>query len=93
MPEDGTGYEVGAVGIIKGGPEPEAAKIFVDWCLTKQAQELGQKNGSYQFLTNPEAVAPKQADEIKDTKLINYDLKWAGSNRAKLVEKWNAAVN
>ena len=92
-PSEGTGYEIGAVGIIKGGPDQEAAKKFIDWILTKKAQEIGQTTGSYQFLTNPEAATPKQAGEIKDTKLINYDLKWAGTNRAKLVEKWNAAVN
>ncbi len=92
VPEDGTGYEVGAVGIIKGGPEPEAAKIFVDWCLTKQAQELGQKNGSYQFLTNPEATPPAEALPFKNTKLINYDLAWSGANRQRLVEAWNKAI-
>ena len=92
-PSEGTGYEIGAVGLIKGGPDQEAARKFIDWILTKKAQEIGQTTGSYQFLTNPEAATPKQAGEIKDTKLINYDLKWAGTNRAKLVEKWNAAVN
>ncbi|EAX48374.1 extracellular solute-binding protein, family 1 [Thermosinus carboxydivorans Nor1] len=91
-PVEGTGYEIGAVAIIKGGPDQAAAKKFVDWCLTKEAQEIGQKAGSYQFLTNPEAIAPSQAAAIKDTKLINYDLNWAGANRSKLVEKWNNAI-
>ena len=92
VPEDGTGYELGAVGIIKGAPELEAAKIFVDWCLTKQAQELGQKNGSYQFLTNPEANPPAEALPYKDTKLIDYDFVKSGQNRQRLVEDWNKAV-
>lgn len=92
VPEDGTGYEVGAVGIIKGAPELEAAKIFVDWCLTKKAQELGQNNGSFQFLTNPEANPPAEAVPFKGTKLINYDLKWSGDNRQRLVEAWNKAI-
>ncbi|SDF66315.1 ABC transporter substrate-binding protein [Sporolituus thermophilus] len=91
-PVEGTGYEIGAVAIIKGGPDQAAAKKFIDWCLTKEAQEIGQKAGSYQFLTNPEAIAPSQAAAIKDTKLINYDLNWAGANRSKLVEKWNNAI-
>ena len=92
VPEEGTGYEIGAVGIIKGGPEPEAAKIFVDWCLTKNAQELGQKNGSYQFLTNPEANPPAEALPFKNTKLIDYKLEWSGDNRQRLVEAWNKAI-
>lgn len=90
--EDGTGYEVGAVGIIKGAPEMDAAKIFVDWCLTKKAQEIGQANGSYQFLTNPEANPPAEALPFKNAKVINYDLKWSGDNRQRLVEAWNKAI-
>lgn len=91
-PSEGTGYEIGAVGIIKGGPDQEAAKMFVDWCLAKEAQELGATVGSYQFLTNKNAVAPELTKEIEGTKLIDYDLEWAGSNRTALVEKWNNAL-
>jgi iron(III) transport system substrate-binding protein len=91
-PSEGTGYEIGAVALVKGGPDQEAAKKFIDWILTKKGQELGQAAGSYQFLTNPEAAPPKQAAEIKDVKLIDYDLSWAGNNRTKLVEKWSQAV-
>ncbi len=91
-PAEGTGYEIGAIGIIKGGPDQEAAKKWIDWCLTKKTQELGQTVGSYQFLTLPEASPPPVAAEIKDTKLIDYNLDWAGKNRSALVEKWNKAI-
>ncbi len=92
VPEDGTAYELGAVALIKKSPNQEAGKKFIDWVLTKKAQELGQKNGSFQFLTNPEANPPAEAMPFKDTKLINYDFAWSGANRAKLLEAWNAAV-
>lgn len=91
-PSEGTGYEVGAVGILKGAPNQEGAKKFVDFVLSKKGEEIGQTVGSYQFLTNPAANSPSQAAEIKDTKLINYNLEWAGSNRGKLVEEWNKAI-
>ncbi len=91
-PSEGTGYEVGAVSLIKNGPDQENAKKFIDWCLTKKAQEIGQTVGSYQFLTNPDALPPKQAAELNNTKLINYDFAWAGQNRSALVEKWNKAI-
>ena len=91
-PAEGTGYEIGAVAIIKGGPDQEAAKKWVDWALSKKGQEFGQTAGSYQFLTNPDANPPKQADPIKNTKLIDYNLDWAGKNRSALVEKWNKAI-
>lgn len=91
-PSEGTGYEIGATAVLKNGPDQKAAKMFVDFCLSKKGQELGQTVGSYQFLTNENAKAPALSDEIKDTKLIDYDLDWAGKNRTALVEKWNKAI-
>ncbi|SCZ01814.1 ABC transporter substrate-binding protein [Alkaliphilus peptidifermentans] len=88
-PIEGTGYEIGGVAILANGPDQEAAKLFVDWALTKEAQELGSVVDSFQFLTNPDAVPPQEAMELKDTKLIDYDFDWAGKNRADLIEKFN----
>jgi iron(III) transport system substrate-binding protein len=92
MPEDGTGYSIGAIGIIEGAPELEAAKIFIDWALEKETQEIGQILGSYQFLTNQDANQPEQVAQFADTKLIDYDFNWAGDNRNRLVEAWNQAI-
>lgn len=86
--EEGTGYEVGAVAIIKGGPDQEAAQMFVDWCLSKEVQEMGKTVGSFQFLTNEDALPPDQAIVLKDTKLIEYDEVWAGDNRELFLEKF-----
>ncbi len=91
-PSDGTWGSTAAVGIINNAPEPEAAKMFVDWALTKNAQEIGQKFKSYQFPTNPEAKVPEKAEPFKDVKLFKYDLNWSGENRAKLVEKWDVMI-
>ncbi len=87
-PEDGTGYEIGAVAIIKNGPDQEAAKMFVDWCLSKEAQELGKTVGSFQFLTNKNAEPPEQALSLKDTKLIDYDFQWAADHREEFLQKF-----
>src|SRR5262249_59256153 len=38
-----TGFEVGALSIIKGGPNPDGAKAFVNWVLSKQAGALNVK--------------------------------------------------
>lgn len=91
-PSEGTGFEIGGVAILTGGPDQKAAQMFVDWALTRRAQEIGQTVGSYQFLTNPEATPPQQAMVLRDTKLIDYDFSWAGTNRSALVEKFNAAT-
>ncbi len=87
-PEDGTGYEIGGVAIIKGGPDQKAAQMFIDWCLSKEAQELGKTVGSFQFLTNNLAEPPEEAISLKDAKLIDYDFQWAADNREVFLEKF-----
>jgi iron(III) transport system substrate-binding protein len=92
-PQEGTGYEIGAVGIVKNGPDQFAARKFVDWALSKKAQEIGQSVGSYQFPALPEAKSPPAVEPLRQsTRLIVYDFIWAGKNRKVLVEKWNALV-
>jgi len=88
-PKDGTGYEIGAVGIIKGAPDLEAAKMFIDWSLTKEAQELGQTVNALQFLTNPNANPPKEVESIKGTTLIKQDDAWSGAHRTEFLTKFN----
>jgi iron(III) transport system substrate-binding protein len=88
-PQDGTGYEIGAVGIIKGAPQLEAAKKFVDWCLTPKAQELGQTVNALQFLTNTQAKPPAEVESIKDTRLIDQDDAWSGAHRSEFLDRFN----
>ncbi len=70
-PADGTGYEIGAVAIIKGAKELDAAKKFVDWCLTPEAQELGQTVGALQFLTNLMQLLQKKSPGLLELKSSN----------------------
>ncbi|HPZ15047.1 MAG TPA: ABC transporter substrate-binding protein [Sphaerochaeta sp.] len=88
-PKEGTGYEIGAVGIIKGAPQLEAAKKFVDFVLTVEAQEIGQTVNALQFLTNPNAKAPAEVESIKNTKLIDQDDAWSGAHRSEFLDKFN----
>lgn len=88
-PKDGTGYEIGAVGIIKNSPNLEAAKKFVDFVLRADVQEIGQTVNALQFLTNPDANPPAECAQLKDTKLINQDDEWSGAHRSEFIEKFN----
>lgn len=88
-PQEGTGYEIGGVALLKNGPDMENGKKFIDWVLTKEVQEMGQTVGSFQFLTNVDANPPAEAEPIKDTKLIDYDFQWAGENKGRLVQRFS----
>lgn len=93
IPEDGTGYETGAVAIIKNSKNQELAKKFIDWSLSPSAQEVGKRVGSFQNLTNPEAVGPDKAIKLSDIHTIDYDVMEAGNERQRLIDKWNKEVN
>lgn len=60
-PNEPTMYEIGAVAITQAAENSEQAKTFVDWALSKEAQEIGKRVGSYQYLTNLTSSQPEQA--------------------------------
>lgn len=87
-PTDGSGYEIGATAIIKDAPDLEAAKMFTDFVLSPEGQEIGQTVNSLQFLTRPDAKSPDVLEQLKGANLIDYDFAWAGENKARLTEEW-----
>ncbi|MNJ68611.1 Uncharacterised protein [Serratia fonticola] len=69
----------------------ENAKLFVDWALSKEAQELSWKKGqSYQILTNTTAETSPNSLKLDQLKLIDYDMDTYGASdmRKKLITKW-----
>lgn len=90
-PCEGTGYEIGGVSIIKGARNLENAKLFVDWTLSKQAQEIAwQKAKSYQIPTNITAEPSPLALKLDNLKLIKYNFDKYGDStmRNYLINKW-----
>jgi len=92
-PAEGTGYEIGGVALLKNSPDQDNGKIFIDWVLTKRVQEMGKTVGSFQFLTNKDAMPPEEATPIMDTKLIEYNFQWAGENKQRLVQRFSVETS
>jgi len=93
-PCEGTGYEVGSMSIIAGGPNPDNAQIWYDWALSAPAQEIGATAASYQVPSNMNAATPPEAPRLADVKLIDYDFAEYGSSetRARLLARWDAEI-
>ncbi len=94
FPEEGTGYEIGAMAIIKGCPEEELenAKIFIDWAISKDAQDLFKTSGSCRLPINIEAEIPEDSVKIDQLKVVDYDFVWAGENRKRLIERFTTEI-
>jgi iron(III) transport system substrate-binding protein len=95
VPCEGTGYEVGSMSIIAGGPNPDNAKKFYDWALTADAQRLGYDVGKQlQMPSNKDAPLPPNAPDLSKIKLIDYDFRTFGAEAARshLIGRWESEV-
>jgi len=78
---------VWAAGIVKGGPNPEGARRYIDFLESDFAQEVDAKYG---FRTPLDAgvAPPESAPPLVDVKTVKYDLDWATQNLARLRKQW-----
>jgi iron(III) transport system substrate-binding protein len=90
FPEEGTGYEIGGMGLIKGAAHMQAAKLWFDWALTPETQALGPVYAAYQAPTvkGVELSHP----ELLEVNLINYDFVWAGEHKKEFVDKFTNEI-
>jgi iron(III) transport system substrate-binding protein len=94
-PCEGTGYEIGAVSLIKGRKNTDAARRFIDWTLSAEAQKVvGIDQNIYSIPSNKAAPVHPNAPKIAAIKLINYDSAKYGSSaeRNRLLKKWGDEV-
>jgi iron(III) transport system substrate-binding protein len=87
----GTGYEIGAISIIKGTKNPQAAKAFVDWVLTKEAGELNVRLSNRVSVRTDVPPAPG-APTLTSVEMVNYDRDWAATNKDRVLKAWQSAV-
>ena len=94
-PCEGTGYEVGSMSIIKGGPHPNEAKRFFDWALTAGAQDLAAQTRQFKLSSNRNGRFDVRIVDPSATRLINYDFLKYGKpeERARLLKKWGESVD
>lgn len=90
FPAEGTGYEIGGMGLVKGGKNPEIAKAWFDWALEPATQELGPKYKAFQAPTVNGAKASKP--ELLQVKLIDYNFDYCGSNKKAFVDKFTNEI-
>ena len=94
-PCEGTGYETGAVSIVKGAKNPDAARRFTDFALSAEAQKaIGAGLRINWIAANKAAPTAPEAPKLSEIKLIDYDAARYGSSaeRTRLLRKWDAEI-
>lgn len=94
-PCEGTGYEIGAVSIVKGSHNLQEARRFVDFALSPEGQATGAIAGQNQVPSNARAILPPAAPDISMIKMVDYDFATFGSpeQRSRLLSRFDREIN
>lgn len=94
-PCEGTGYEIGAVSIIKGAKNMNAARRFVDFALSPEGQATGAQADQNQVPSNSRASLPAGAPDISLIKMVDYDFATFGSpeERNRLLARFDTEIH
>lgn len=86
-PVEGTATIPDSVALVKGGPNPAAARRFTDFLFSREAQQLAAEQlglrASRTDVPLPEGLSP--TDEIR---LITLDVAWASAQREEILNRW-----
>jgi iron(III) transport system substrate-binding protein len=87
FPADGVLAWPSPVAIVAGAKHPNNAKIFVDWCLSPEGQQVLMQASPRVPTTGVETIGG--VPSVSDLNLIAYDhLKW-GAERERVIEEFN----
>jgi iron(III) transport system substrate-binding protein len=89
LPAEGTGWEIEATAIVKGGHNAEAARRLADWAASPRARDQYAK--FYPLTALPGAktqLANYPADA--ESHMARNDFVWAAENRDAILAKWSA---
>lgn len=86
-PEDGTVAAPDGIALVKGGPNPDNGKAFIDWALSKPTQEfLVQEMGRRPIRTD--VAASGDLPPMSAFKVVPYDFSWSAGNKDAFRKKW-----
>ena len=90
LPQEGTGYELAGIAMLKGAKHSDAAQLWIDWLLTPDGQNIYAKYHSYQDPTIKGVNVSHL--ELKDAKRINYDFIWSAEHKDEFVKKFTQEI-
>jgi iron(III) transport system substrate-binding protein len=92
-PEDGTGAEIGGVGIVRDAPEPLAARRFVDYLLSQGFQDrLASDEVALFEPLRRGAAAQRWRAGLPEPKRVALDPVAVAASQRRLLDRWNGAV-
>jgi iron(III) transport system substrate-binding protein len=87
-PSEGTGLRFDASGIIKGGPNPANARLWMDFLTTKEAMSIISGAPHFRRMTRPDVPPPPGLKPSTEIKFMPYDDAAATANRDAYLKKF-----
>lgn len=87
-PSDGTSAVPDGVALVKGCPNEENAKLFIDFVTSYECQSAQAERWGRRPVRNDIEVAEGMA-ALSDIPLVDYDFEWAANNKEEVVEHFN----
>lgn len=87
-PADGTGFEVGGVGVLHGSTNVEAAREFVSFAVSPEGQMVSASKVPQSFTTAD--LSPNLIDELEDlpVAVLGEDFSESAKRRSELITVW-----
>lgn len=79
-------------GIVKGGPNTEGARKFIDFLQSDYVQEAAAKLG-YRLPVSSSVKPMEGVPTLESIQAINYDLDWAAENTDRVRKQWGSETN
>ncbi len=94
VPEEGAGYEIGGISLVKNGPNPEGGRAFIEFALSAEGQDLGSSVGSLQIKANVNAKPADGTPDLATIKVIDYDFVTYGDPdlQGRLIGRWTNEI-
>lgn len=89
-PREGTGVEVGSVALLAGAASSADARRYVDFAISRRAQELGARPPTAQLPTRDDVAADARLAGMP--RLLEWDAEAAAEAKGRLVERFRAEV-
>lgn len=90
VPPD-SGFEIGAVSIIRGGPNPAGARRYVDFLMSPPPQVINAERG-FRYPVRADVPVPRGATPFEQLRFVKYDRAWAIANMTQVRDRWTREI-
>jgi iron(III) transport system substrate-binding protein len=86
-PEEGVVAAPDGIALVKGAPHPDNGKAFIDWCLSKSAQDY-LVGAMFRRSVRVDGLQTPGLPALSQIKTLPYDFQWAAANNKDFIKKF-----